>query len=101
MHTLPPDRIVTVCLECASRHQLTHATVSGACDAHHATVPAWAPPVPAREILRERLACRHCHRHIERDDDGIWRDPNATGDDQIWEYVCDRHDTVQAEHEPC
>lgn len=43
--------------------------------------------------------CRHCNRSII-DVDGLWVDPEATGDDSIWREVCDRHDTFTAEHEP-
>jgi hypothetical protein len=94
------DRLVTVCLACASANRLSFAVVSGACEAHRDTVPPTAPPVPPRDILRERLLCRHCHRQIERDDSGAWIDPDASGDDAIWREVCDSHDTMQAEHGP-
>ena len=44
--------------------------------------------------------CQHCKRAITRDDSGEWIDPNATGDDSLWRYVCDSHDTFEAEHVP-
>jgi hypothetical protein len=44
--------------------------------------------------------CLHCQRRIERDSEGTWRDPEATGDDFIWSETCDAHDTFTAEHEP-
>ena len=97
--TIPAHRLVTVCLECAARGTFRRAVVSGACESHRATVPTDSPTVPPVEPIRERRECMHCFRHVEQDDNGIWRDPHATGDDSIWEYVCDRHDTFQAEHE--
>lgn len=45
------------------------------------------------------MECRHCHRAI-RMEDGVWIDPEATGDDSVWRETCDAHDTFQAEHEP-
>jgi hypothetical protein len=45
-------------------------------------------------------ACQHCGRRIERDAEGRWIDPEATGDDSIWRETCDAHDTFMAEHEP-
>ena len=45
------------------------------------------------------MDCKHCQRIIvERE--GEWIDPNASGDDRIWRYICDEHDTLQANHEP-
>jgi hypothetical protein len=44
------------------------------------------------------MICRHCGRRIELD--GVWIDPEATGDDSIWRETCDAHDTFMAEHEP-
>lgn len=46
------------------------------------------------------IVCRHCGRSIVRDEDGVWVDPEATGDDEIWRETCDSHDTFTAEHEP-
>lgn len=43
--------------------------------------------------------CEHCDRAIELID-GLWVDPEATGDDVIWRETCDQHDTFQAQHEP-
>lgn len=43
--------------------------------------------------------CRHCGRRIEQVE-GLWIDPEATGDDSIWRETCDEHDTFTAEHEP-
>jgi hypothetical protein len=51
--------------------------------------------------------CRHCGRDIIQASsdpygvpDGLWIDPEATGDDSIWRETCDSHDTFQADHEP-
>lgn len=49
--------------------------------------------------------CRHCGRsiirqHLEAEDEFVWIDPEATGDDSIWREVCDKHDTFIANHEP-
>ncbi len=45
------------------------------------------------------MTCRYCGRTIiERE--GLWIDPEATGDDSIWREVCDSHDTFVADHEP-
>lgn len=44
--------------------------------------------------------CSHCDRAIVRGSDGVWIDPDATGDDKMWRETCDSHDTFQAEHEP-
>jgi DNA-directed RNA polymerase subunit RPC12/RpoP len=44
--------------------------------------------------------CQHCGRAIFRDVEGIWVDPEATGDDEVWRETCDEHDTFMAEHEP-
>jgi hypothetical protein len=52
--------------------------------------------------MRERrnvLECRYCGREIVNDQ-GVWVDPDATGDDAIWRETCDAHDTFIAEHEP-
>lgn len=46
------------------------------------------------------VECRYCGRLIVRDEDGVWIDPEAKGDDSIWREVCDMHDTFTAEHEP-
>lgn len=43
--------------------------------------------------------CRYCDRFIIQVD-GIWIDPDATGDDWIWRETCDEHDTFEADHEP-
>lgn len=43
--------------------------------------------------------CRHCSRRIEKVE-GLWIDPEATGDDSVWRETCDRHDTFEAQHEP-
>lgn len=51
----------------------------------------------ARE--QDKGTCRHCGRAIIRDN-GLWVDPQATGDDSIWRETCDAHDTFTAEHEP-
>ena len=45
-------------------------------------------------------ACRFCGREIMRDGEGVWIDPQATGDDEIWRETCDAHDTIMADHEP-
>lgn len=44
--------------------------------------------------------CRHCGRTITKDAEGVWVDPEATGDDSVWRETCDSHDTFTAKHEP-
>lgn len=44
--------------------------------------------------------CKHCDRDIVAAV-GMWVDPDATGDDDMWREVCDGNDTFVAEHEPC
>jgi hypothetical protein len=45
--------------------------------------------------------CIHCEREIVfRDEDEMWIDPEATGDDSIWSTTCDSNPTFTAEHEP-
>jgi hypothetical protein len=44
--------------------------------------------------------CQHCGRSITQDNNGVWVDPEATGDDSIWRETCQSHDTFTAEHEP-
>jgi hypothetical protein len=50
--------------------------------------------------------CRHCGRPILIDrslgyDYPRWYDPEATGDDEIWRYVCDENQEDRiAAHEP-
>jgi hypothetical protein len=43
--------------------------------------------------------CLFCKRAIVLVD-GLWIDPEATGDDSIWREVCDSHDTFIADHVP-
>lgn len=43
--------------------------------------------------------CQHCDRAI-LNEDGLWIDPQATGDDSVWRETCDSHDTFAADHEP-
>lgn len=48
--------------------------------------------------------CIHCGRDIIVTPEG-WADPEAPatpedGDDHIWRFTCDQHDTFTAEHEP-
>lgn len=43
--------------------------------------------------------CKHCSRTITLTR-GEWIDPRATGDDEMWRYSCDSHNTFTAEHEP-
>lgn len=43
--------------------------------------------------------CRWCDRPIILTSEG-WVDPQASGDDEVWRWTCDSHDTFQAEHEP-
>lgn len=43
--------------------------------------------------------CVHCDRIIVKEN-GLWVDPEATGDDSMWRETCDKHDTFSAEHEP-
>lgn len=45
-------------------------------------------------------ACRHCARDIVRDAEGLWVDPEATGDDSMWRETCGGLETWPAEHEP-
>ena len=53
-------------------------------------------PVP---VKAHEVRCRHCGRPI-RQENGVWVDPAATGDDSTWRETCDAHDTFTAEHEP-
>ncbi len=46
-----------------------------------------------------RFACRHCQRPIVKVD-GMWVDPEASGDDSVWRESCDAHETFVADHEP-
>jgi len=48
---------------------------------------------------QEKGKCLHCDRAIVKQH-GAWMDPEATSDDSVWRFTCDRHDTMQAEHEP-
>lgn len=43
--------------------------------------------------------CCHCGRAITQVD-GVWIDPEATGDDEVWRETCDQHNTFPADHEP-
>ena len=43
--------------------------------------------------------CRYCGRRIVLVE-GVWVDPEATGDDKVWHETCDAHDTFTADHEP-
>lgn len=45
-----------------------------------------------------RGECLYCHRDVFLVD-GLWVDPEAAGDDEIWREVCDRNDTFEARHE--
>lgn len=45
------------------------------------------------------MTCRHCGRRIKQVE-GLWIDPEATGDDSVWRETCDAHDTFMADHEP-
>lgn len=45
------------------------------------------------------VTCRHCGRTITYTEGG-WIDPEATGDDSVWRWTCDEHDTFVADHEP-
>ena len=53
-------------------------------------------PVPTK---LQQVRCLHCGRTI-RQENGVWVDPEATGDDSMWRETCDTHDTLTAEHEP-
>lgn len=46
------------------------------------------------------MNCQHCQRRIiERE--GEWLDPNASGDDRIWRYVCDGNiEEIYPYHQP-
>lgn len=46
-----------------------------------------------------KATCQHCERTVTETPLG-WADLEATGDDNIWRYVCDSHDTLTAEHVP-
>lgn len=48
------------------------------------------------------MTCKHCGRSIQQDENeqGLWIDPEATGDDSVWRETCDQHDTFEAQHEP-
>jgi hypothetical protein len=50
--------------------------------------------------MNDQAMCQHCDRVIELADDGMWVDPEATGDDDIWREVCDANDEFIAIHEP-
>lgn len=43
--------------------------------------------------------CRHCERYIQQEN-GVWVDPEATGDDSVWRETCDANETFTADHEP-
>lgn len=60
----------------------------------------WDDGYVIERIEASRSECRHCGRVIECGSDGIWRDPDATGDDSVWSETCDAHDTLIADHEP-
>jgi len=49
-------------------------------------------------MRKETTKCVHCERTITATPTG-WADMQATGDDKIWKYVCDKHDTFPADHE--
>jgi len=53
----------------------------------------------ARYEIARTSYCRHCQREVDLVD-GVWIDPEATGDDYIWRESCDRNETLTAEHEP-
>jgi hypothetical protein len=46
------------------------------------------------------VTCKHCGRGIIQNSEGVWVDPEATGDDSLWRETCDSHDTFIADHEP-
>jgi len=46
-----------------------------------------------------KTECRYCHRQIAETNQG-WADLQAAGDDRLWRFTCDSHDTFTAEHEP-
>jgi len=46
------------------------------------------------------MTCKHGGREIVKTSEGVWVDPEATGDDSIWPETCDSHDTFMADHEP-
>ena len=41
--------------------------------------------------------CVYCQRSVVMTDEG-WADPEATGDDSIWEYVCDENEDFPCNH---
>lgn len=62
-------------------------------------------PVPSvwlrvRSAPAAMTTCVHCGRIIVLDEDGVWVDPEATGDDSVWRETCDAHDTFIADHQP-
>ena len=49
--------------------------------------------------MKTTTECRYCYRPIIETSEG-WADPQATGDDRLWRFTCDSHDTFTAEHQP-
>ena len=76
------------------------ASVTGFCDACGAGPGVVCDPfclgVAAEQ---DEVGCVHCLRRIVAVD-GLWVDPEASGDDDVWREVCDSHDTFVADHEP-
>lgn len=53
----------------------------------------------ATSDVAQHTPCRYCGRLIIYRN-GIWIDPEATGDDSVWRITCEARDTFTAEHEP-
>ena len=49
-------------------------------------------------MRKEKTKCVYCERTIIATPTG-WADMQATGDDKIWKYTCDEHDTFPSDHE--
>lgn len=56
-------------------------------------------PEPKKAPKQSQSRCRHCDRSIQQEN-GVWVDPEATGDDNVWRETCDANETFAANHEP-
>lgn len=52
-----------------------------------------------RDELQPSRECVHCHREVLPTKDGVWIDPEATGDDEVWRETCDSNEAFDAPHE--
>lgn len=50
-------------------------------------------------LVETETECRYCQRIIVNEQ-GVWVDPNATGDDEVWRECCDSHHVWDNTHEP-